>query len=387
MWGRNWGKGLALVGWVLLWGIPGEGAPVRLSAVGDLMVHDPQIGAAWNETLQSYDFSPQISPLVPLLASADLTVGNLETTFGGPRRKYTGYPCFSTPDPWATALKDAGFDGLFTANNHCLDRGREGVLRTLEVLAAEGLGSTGTFASSDRPPLILERGGLTFAFLAYTYGTNGIPVPKDAPWMVNLLGQAISADLARCASADVRVVSLHFGNEYQLTPSPAQRAAAKAALDGGARIVLGTHPHVLQEVEIFSPDVPGDARVVAWSLGNFISSQRTEPRERSAVLHVDLERRGGEVALLGVSATPVWTRYRRLPGGKRDIQVVPAVEMLRRWDQGERGNWGKEEIRRLRGAERGVARALFGKRTPLSEDGVYVLWRLRREESLAASTK
>ena len=101
------------------------------------MVHDPQIGAAWNEALQSYDFSPQISPLAPLLASADLTVGNLETTFGGPRRKYTGYPCFSTPDPWATALKDAGFDGLFTANNHCLDRGREGVLRTLEILAAE----------------------------------------------------------------------------------------------------------------------------------------------------------------------------------------------------------------------------------------------------------
>ncbi|HQH79582.1 MAG TPA: CapA family protein, partial [Synergistaceae bacterium] len=106
--GWKWVKGLVLVAWIGVGIVPGEGAPVRLSAVGDLMVHDPQIGAAWNEALQSYDFSPQISPLAPLLASADLTVGNLETTFGGPRRKYTGYPCFSTPDPWATALKDAG---------------------------------------------------------------------------------------------------------------------------------------------------------------------------------------------------------------------------------------------------------------------------------------
>lgn len=363
----------------MTWATPGEGAVVRLSAVGDLMVHDPQIGAAWNEKLRSYDFHPQIASLEPMLASADLAVGNLETTFGGPRRKYTGYPCFSTPDSLAAALKRAGFDGVFTANNHCLDRGREGVLRTLEILAAEALGSTGTFASSDRPPLILERGGLTFAFLAYTYGTNGIAVPRDAPWMVNRMDLALlSADLARCASADVRVVAFHFGNEYQLTPSPAQRAAVRAALDGGARIVLGTHPHVLQAVEVFSSDVPDDARVVAWSLGNFLSSQRTEPRERSAVLHVDLERRGEKVLLAEVSATPVWTRYRRLAGGKRSIQVVPAVEVLHRWDRGEKENWTKEEIRRLRSAERGAAQALFGSRTPLSADGVYVLWRLRK---------
>lgn len=153
----------------------------------------------------------------------------------------------------------------------------------------------------------------------------------------------------------------------------------KAALEGGARIVLGTHPHVLQAVEVFSPDVPEDARVVAWSLGNFLSSQRTEPRERSAVLHVDLERQGPGVALIGVSATPVWTRYRRLPGGGRRIQVVPAVEALARWDRGESGDLNKEEARRLRNAERGVARALFGKQSPLSADGLYVLWPLRRE--------
>ena len=364
----------------MTWITPGEGAGVRLSAVGDIMVHDPQIGAAWSEKLRSYDFRPQMAPLMPMLASAEITVGNLETTFGGPQRKYTGYPCFSTPDTLAPALREAGFDVVFTANNHCLDRGKGGALRTLDVLAAAGLASTGTFASSDRPPLILERGGLSFAFLAYTYGTNGIKVPKDAPWMVNLLDKKLlSADLARCASADVRVVAFHFGNEYQLIPSSGQRAAVKAALEGGARIVLGTHPHVLQAVEVFSPDVPEDARVVAWSLGNFLSSQRTEPRERSAVLHVDLERQGSGVALTGVSATPVWTRYRRLPGGGRRIQVVPAVEALARWDRGESGDLNKEEARRLRNAERGVARALFGKQSPLSADGVYVLWPLRRE--------
>ena len=156
--------------------VPAE--PVRLLAVGDLMVHQPQLEAA-RRGPDSWDFRPQIAPLADLLREGDLTVGNLEVTLGGGRGGYTGYPVFSAPDDLAETLKEAGFDLLFTANTHCLDRGEAGALRTLEVLDRLDLAHTGTFpASRDPAPAVLSAGGITFAFLSYTYGTNGIPVPS-----------------------------------------------------------------------------------------------------------------------------------------------------------------------------------------------------------------
>jgi poly-gamma-glutamate synthesis protein (capsule biosynthesis protein) len=257
-------------------------------------------------------------------------VGNLEVPLGGGERRYTGYPAFSAPDELADALKDAGFDLLFTANNHCLDRGGRGALRTLAALESRDLAYTGTSPAepdpaSTTPPALLSADGVTFAFLSYTYGTNGIRIPPGI--RVNLTDpERIAADVrtARASSPDFVVVALHCGREYRTSPDPSQVAAVRAALSAGATIVLGGHPHVLQRVDILSPDrTGGSPRVVAWSLGNFLSSQRTVPRDRGALLEIRIDRGAdGTARISRVAAVPLKVRYDRV-GGRRRIEVRP----------------------------------------------------------------
>ena len=339
--------------------VPAE--PVRLLAVGDLMVHQPQLEAA-RRGPDSWDFRPQIAPLADLLREGDLTVGNLEVTLGGGRGGYTGYPVFSAPDDLAETLKEAGFDLLFTANNHCLDRGEAGALRTLEVLDRLDLAHTGTFpASRDPAPAVLSAGGITFAFLSYTYGTNGIPVPSGV--RVNGTQEArIAADVraARGTSADLVVVGLHYGPEYRTEPHASQLGPVRAALEAGADLILGGHPHVLQRVDVLSPDRPGGThRVVAWSLGNFVSSQRTVPRDRGAVLEIRAARGADGVArILRVGAAPLWVRFEGR-GARQRIQAEP----LPPGSSGAAGAARRQVLELLTRGARG--------QTPLRRDGVW----------------
>ncbi len=299
---------------------------IRLIAAGDIMVHEPQLAAA-RIGPASWDFRPQIAPAAAPLRSADLAVGNLEVPLGGGRGGYTGYPAFSAPDELADALRDAGFDLLFTANNHCLDRGEAGALRTLEVLDSRDIAHTGTFpASADPAPTILSADGITLAFLSYTYGTNGLRVPPGI--RVNRIDpKRIASDVraARATSPDLVVVAFHYGLEYRTVPVPSQTEAVRSALAAGADLILGGHPHVLQRVDVLSPDRPGGTpRVVAWSLGNFLSSQRTVPRDRGALLEIEIRREaGGTARVTRVAAIPLRVRYDRIVGGRRRIEVRP----------------------------------------------------------------
>src|SRR5690606_25176974 len=137
----------------------------------------------------------------------------------------------------ADALKDAGFDIIVTSNNHTLDRGAKGALRTIQVLEERDLSPLGTYESEEEREQILikEANGISFAFLSYTYGTNGIPIPKDMPYLVNLIDEdLILRDIKKAQSqADVVVVYLHFGEEYQRTPSKDQRKLAHLLLKNG----------------------------------------------------------------------------------------------------------------------------------------------------------
>lgn len=266
-----------------------EGADDTLHLVfaGDIMTHGPQIRVALGGDGQ-YDFRPSFSLVKPLIAEADLAVGNLETTFGG--KPYSGYPMFSSPEAFGEALRDAGFDVLTTANNHSCDRGRYGVVNTIDVLDSLGIATTGSYRTREertsRTPLLVTVKGVKLAILAYTYGTNGLPIPSPA--LVDTISRAqIARDLQRADSlgADYKIVQIHWGNEYERLPNKRQKDLAQWLTDQGVHAIIGSHPHVVQESTFLKrQDTQGDSTFVVYSMGNFISNQITPPGTRGGML-------------------------------------------------------------------------------------------------------
>ncbi|MBK5278148.1 MAG: CapA family protein [Bacteroidia bacterium] len=263
----------------------------RLSLVffGDIMQHDSQIGGAYDTLAKTYDYSSCFQYIKPYLDSADLAIGNLEVTLAGP--PYKGYPLFSAPDELLTTLKDTGVDVLVTANNHCVDRGRIGLERTVMMLDSFKISHTGTFIDTvnrlNDYPLTVLRNGFALSILNYTYGTNGMPVEK--PNMVNRIDTAaIKKDLtkAREAHSDAIIVFMHWGSEYQSLPSKFQKELTDFCFQYGAKMVIGSHPHVLQPMEWRKES----DQLVAYSLGNFVSGQRKRYTDGGALLKVELQK-------------------------------------------------------------------------------------------------
>jgi poly-gamma-glutamate capsule biosynthesis protein CapA/YwtB (metallophosphatase superfamily) len=256
-----------------------------LTAVGDILIHGLVYNAA--KTKNGYDFTPMFSKVKPYLESADLTIANQETMIGGQEMGLSTYPRFNSPYELASALQDSGVDIVSIANNHSIDRGEQAILNATAFYNKIGLPYTGAYHSEEDSQTIrtIKRNGITFSFLAYTYGTNGIPVPKGKPYLVNLLDLSKISNEIKLAKqlSDVVVVSLHFGNEYQRMPSDEQKQIAKDVVNFGADIILGHHPHVLQPMEWIETE-NGNKGFVAYSLGNFLSSQKSIYREIGGIL-------------------------------------------------------------------------------------------------------
>ncbi|WEK55769.1 MAG: CapA family protein [Candidatus Cohnella colombiensis] len=255
-----------------------------LLAVGDIMVHSPQLPAYYNAETKDYHFNAWFDQVKQIFAEGDWVVGNLETPLAGEDLKYSGYPRFNAPAQLAEALVNAGVNLVSTANNHTMDRGFPGVERTLNNVKAAGLIPVGSAATKEESEqqVIVERNGIQMGFLAYSYGTNGIPVPADKPFAINLIDKdKIVSDIValRASGVDLVTVSLHFGNEYQRMPSDGQIDLAHSLVAAGADLILGSHPHVVQPYdEIIIPadeSIDGTERrgLVIYSLGNFISNQ------------------------------------------------------------------------------------------------------------------
>ena len=353
----------------------GEQSPmvktVTMAVVGDIMVHDYQYNEAYDAATDTYDFMHNFQDMKPYFADKDLVIGNLELTFGGPDRPYSSYPAFNTPDAFLDAVKDAGFNVLTTANNHSMDTGKNGVIRTLDRLDAYGIDHMGTYRSQQERDTILYKdvNGIRFAFLSYTYSTNGIPIP-DA-YLVNLLDEGLMVqDIQKArAEADVVVVMPHMGNEYETEPREIFVQWADRMFEAGADIILASHPHVLQRMEYRKLDHGNGEHdgFIIYSLGNFISSQTTPPRNASIVLNLTVEQKGEDAPnVTEVSFVPIWTQFRNAQN-QNDFVVRSVYERLTLPEAERNAGIRPKDYNRLKEIHQETACFLLGKEIPLSE--------------------
>jgi poly-gamma-glutamate synthesis protein (capsule biosynthesis protein) len=220
--------------------------------------------------------------------------------------EYSGYPQFGTPDSILDALKGNGFSILTTSNNHCLDKGKETLKRTILEINKRGMQSTGTFISLEdkinKRFITLEKNGIKIAFLSYTYSTNGIPIPKGV--IVNLINrEEIANDIqfAKNSKVDSIIVYYHFGKEYERFPDKSQRDLVEFTFNEGVDVILGGHPHVLQPYELKTiKDKYGTTkkRLVIFSLGNFISCQSWRYSNGGIIFYYSITKKNKEIIKL-----------------------------------------------------------------------------------------
>lgn len=303
---------------------------VKINIVGDIMCHRPQMNNAKTSDSGSYNFDPSFKYISQYLKNADLTIGNLETTFAGDKYPFAGYPAFNTPDQYATALKNAGFDLLVTANNHSMDTQEAGLIRTLKILKKNNLEYTGTFNSQiDHDRIrIVSIDGLKLAILNYTYGTNGNLPTKKHSYLLNIIDSATICSqikIAKLNGADEVLVFYHYGLENNSEPTKLQLQAVNLARNCGAKIIIGAHPHVISPLKFIKPDQNiKDSILVAYSLGNFISNQYWRYTDAGVILSLYLQKNKNtnEVLIKKVQFLPTWV-YRGNSTLKQHI-VFPA---------------------------------------------------------------
>ena len=309
-----------------------EPVVAHLMVAGDMMTHSNTVADAWSAQEGRYDFGHIFRDAARQLALADYALCNLETPLaGGP--EYLGYPLFDGPDELAYDLKAAGFDLVATANNHSRDQGMDGLYRTLDVLDEAGLAHVGTYRSqAERDENagihVADVGGISVAFLDYTYGLNGFRIDDDARFSVNLFNldyyttlanpdyDLLAADLAaaRALDTDLIAVIIHWGNEYFDEPNGHQTNLAQFLVAQGADLVLGGHPHVVQPYgAVTAQGWDGQERTgfVAYSLGNFVSGQLDLETKTTVILDLELTRQpDGTTSVTDVRYTPYYMLHR-----------------------------------------------------------------------------
>lgn len=310
---------------------------ITVSAVGDIMCHQSQLDAAYVAATGEYDFTGCFADIAPYISGADLAIANLETTISGKDQQYSGYPTFNSPKSLLTALKETGFDVLTTANEHAFDRKWYGVEQTIANIEAEGMQTTGTYLSKEayHDPLVVDVNGVKVAILAYTdllgSGSDDIPAEKMNFCIKMLNLKTIKNDIksSRDKGADIVIVSVHWGNEYDRTAETDDRTMAENIISAGADVIIGSHPHVLQSVtyRTFTRSDGKDAKcAVVYSLGNFISAQTGQYKDSGMIVNLTFRKdnQTQEVTLAEVSYLPTWVyiseegdkEYRVLPVGK-----------------------------------------------------------------------
>lgn len=321
-----------------------EDTHITMTAIGDIMCHNSQYKDAYNSTTGSYDFSYVFTDIKEYINSADISIGNLETTFAGKEKGYSNYPRFNTPEQLATNLKDVGIDVVSTANNHCMDTNYTGLVSTLKYLDEAEIGHTGTNETLEKQKEILVKdiNGIKIAFLSFTYGTNGIPIPKDKSFAVNLIDEDLilqQIKLAKQEEPDLICANMHWGIEYQQKQNPEQEKLAELLFENGVDIILGSHPHVLQPMgkkTVKLEDGTTKNCFVIYSLGNFMSGQTKENTRSSVILNIDITKNGesGKTVLNKVEYIPIYM-YKSPTGSIQKYKVLDIEKTITNYENGQ----------------------------------------------------
>lgn len=297
---------------------------LTIGAIGDILIHDTVYQDAFNGT--QYNFNPIFENVKSILESPDVLTANQESMLGGAGIGVSSYPMFNSPHEVADALVNTGVDIVSLANNHTLDKGERGILSATDYLNSIGLPHVGSFLNEeDRQKLrIIHKNGIKLAFLSYTYGTNGIPVPDGKDFLVNLINRDIMSTEIRRAKkeADVVIMSIHWGNEYQRIPTSEQKDLANFLANEGVDIIFGSHPHVLQPMEWIKTEDGRNAFVI-YSLGNFISGQVRDYKDIGGMATVEITKHVTEtekkIELSNPAFYPTFVSSHR----NQNYQVVP----------------------------------------------------------------
>jgi poly-gamma-glutamate synthesis protein (capsule biosynthesis protein) len=292
---------------------------------GDIMGHDEQIWSAENRETGEYDYDTVFSYIKSEISEAGLAISNFEVTLAGP--PYKGYPQFSSPEELAVACRNAGIDFFAMANNHSADRGKIGIIRTISKLDSLGIPHTGTFINSAARdslcPAFIEKDGISLALLNYTYGTNGIVVQKPA--IVNMLDKEIvtkDIEKAEKAGADLTILFLHWGTEYDTIPSASQTALAEYFFAQGVDLIIGSHPHVIQKMLWMKSPESTDGKILVYSLGNFVSNQRKPKTDGGAMVRIDFRHAGDSLTVTNAGYYLTWV-YTPIINYRKQFYILP----------------------------------------------------------------
>lgn len=325
---------------------------IEIAATGDILIHKEILETQYDVASNSYDFKNTLQYVKDYLNNADLTISNLEGTLSGIENYgFSGYPSFNAPDELADAMKWTGIDVVNNMNNHSLDRDIRGFYRTREVLENKGFDIIGTRSSSDNKRYIVKDvKGIKIGIISYSYtmtcdggvrGLNGTPISSEIyPLMNTFREDSLEEDFQnmkeeidkmKADGAEVIIFYMHWGDEYELEPNETQIKIAKFLANNGVDVVFATHPHSLQPIDVIKSEDGQHETSVIYSMGNFLSSQRTErienPYTEDGVIvfvKINKNENTGEIKVEYPTYLPTWVNWY----GKDDklfYEVVPAT--------------------------------------------------------------
>ena len=327
-----------------------------MTAIGDVMCHNTQYWDAYIKETNEYDFSYVFEDIERYIKTSDIAIGSLETSFAGEERGYSNYPLFNTPDNLAYSLKKIGLDVLSTAGNHCLDMGFSGLSRTIDVLDDADISHLGTYKTQEERDTILFKyvKGIKIAFINYTYGTNGIPVPSGKEFCVNLIDKdLIQKDIesAKSQDADIIVACMHWGTEYRTTANDEQKELSDFLFQNGVDIILGNHPHVLEPMEkrtVTLADGTTKEGFVIYALGNFICDQNAENTRNSIILNLKITKHtDGTISVDNANYTPIYM-YKASTSNLRRMKLLDIEKCIENYESGTDTSIGQSTYQNLK---------------------------------------
>lgn len=326
---------------------------INIVAVGDFLIHKEILETQYDEATDSYDFKNTLQYVKPYLEKADLAIGNMEGTLSGIENYwFSGYPSFNAPDELADAMKWAGIDVVNNINNHSLDRDNKGYNRTRQTLEEKGFDIIGTRKSvEDNRYIINDVKGIKVGIISYSYtvvaegggrGLNGSLIDETLyPLMNTFREDTIDSDLEemkeqinnmRSDGAEVIIFYMHWGDEYALEPNELQVKMAQYLTDEKVDIIFATHPHSLQPIDVLTSSDGTKETPVIYSMGNFLSSQRTEriqnPYTEDGVIvsiNITKDKNNNEIKIEYPKYLPTWVNWYE-KNGKLFYEVVPATK-------------------------------------------------------------